>query len=342
MTGDSTELLRRLIAGQPMPHLEARALFDDIMDGHLSTPLLAAVVTAIAVRGETVDELLAAAQAMRNRATRVACDDPRALDTCGTGGDGHPTFNVSTAVAIVAAAAGATVAKHGNRSTSRPSGSAEVLDALGVNVDAGVPTLERCLRECRLAFLFAPSLHPAMRHAADVRRALGVRTIFNLLGPLTNPAAVRRHFTGVSRPDHVPLMLQALRRLGAQRAMVVHGREGLCDLSIAGPSLIGTWDGQREEIRETDASAVGLNAAPIESVYVRDPHGSAELIEGVLAGRTGPTRDMVLFNAAGALWVAGLADDWRQAATAAAAAIDSGAARARLDLWRRVSRGDRA
>lgn len=340
--GDASGVLRRLIAGQCLSHAEARRLFDDVMDGRVSPPLLAAVVTAIAVRGESVDELVAAAEAMRHRATRVACDDPGAIDTCGTGGDGKPTFNVSTAVAIVAAAAGATVAKHGNRSAARPSGSAEALAALGVRVEADVPTLERCLRECRVAFLFAPALQPAMRHAAEVRRALGVRTIFNLLGPLTNPAGVRRQFMGVSRAEHVALMLQSLRRLGAERAMVVHGREGLCDLSIAGPSLVGTWDGLRERLEEVDVRAVGVPAAPIESCYVGSPRESAAWIERVLDGQSGAPRDMVVFNTAGALWAAGLAADWTDGAARAVVAIDSGAARARLEHWRRVSHGEGA
>jgi anthranilate phosphoribosyltransferase len=329
-----------LLAGQRLDAAGARALFDEIMDGKVAPALLAACITAIAVRGETVDELVGAAAAMRARATAVRPPaDVQAIDTCGTGGDGQPTFNVSSAVAIVAAAAGATVAKHGNRSNSRPSGSIEGLTALGVNVDAEVPVLERCLRDCRVAFLNAPRLHPAMKHAAEVRRALGVRTIFNLLGPLANPAGVRRQLIGVSRPAHVELVIEALRRLGAERAIVVHGHNGLCDVSLAGPTRVGRWDGREVTFHEVDARTAGLSPAPLQALFIDSPNASAEMIEGILRGEAGPPRDAVLLNTAAALWVAGEADDWREGAAHAAAAIDDGRALDTLQRWRDTSHG---
>lgn len=331
-------LLARLVAHQDLSRAEARALFDALMDNALEPPLVAAVLTALATKGETVDELVGAAEAMRARVTPVRPPPGlAAIDTCGTGGDGRPVFNVSTAVAIVAAAAGATVAKHGNRSNARPSGSAEALGALGIDTDADVPVIERCLADCRVAFLYAVRLHPAMRHAAPVRRALGIRTIFNLVGPLTNPAGVRRQLLGVNRPHLVDTLSAALRELGVERAMVVHGLEGLCDLSIAGPSRVARLDGGSVRCEDVDPRVVGVEPTPLERVHVTSPETSAAMIEDVLAGRTGPARDMVVFNTAAALWVAGLCDDWPSGAAQARAAIDSGAARRTLEVWRRLA-----
>jgi anthranilate phosphoribosyltransferase len=327
-------ILPRLIARENLSADEARALFDAVMSGQVEPPLLAALLAALATKGETVDELVGAAQALRRCATPVRLPPgTEAIDTCGTGGDGRAIFNVSTCVAIVAAAAGATVAKHGNRSNARPSGSAEVLQALGVNIEADVPVLERCLAECRIAFLFAQRLHPAMKHAAPVRRALGVRTIFNLIGPLSNPAGVRRQLVGVNRPELVPQMIDVLRRLGATRAMVVHGREGLCDLSLTGSSCLARWDGHKTTTEELDCRVVGAEPTPLSALAVRDPADSAGLIRSVLAGERSPAREMVVFNAAAALWVAGLAGDWASGAALARSTLDGGAAARTLDQW---------
>ncbi len=336
------DYLSRIAAGGTLSESEAHDLFEQIMAGGVEPVVLAAILGAMATRGERVEELVGAARAMRARVTPVAAPpDAAAIDTCGTGGDGKPTFNVSSAVAIVAAAAGAVVAKHGNRSAARPSGSAEGLAALGINVNADVPVLERCLRECGVAFLYAVRLHPAMKHAAPVRRALGVRTIFNLLGPLTNPAGVRRQLMGVSRPEHVELMLESLRRLGSERAMVVHGREGLCDLSIAGPSLAGRWDGRRVTVEEVTCDVVGAAPARLDEVFVDGPEASARLIEAVLGGAAGAAREMVVFNAAAALWVAGLARDWASGAAKAREAIDSGKVMSTLQRWRAAAAAPR-
>ncbi len=332
-------LLAKLSARQDLTPDEARGLFDAVMENQLDAATLGAILTALTAKGETVEELVAAAQALRSRACPVRLPPGvHAIDTCGTGGDGQPIFNVSTTVAIVAAAAGATVAKHGNRSNVRPSGSAEVLAALGVNVDADVPTLERCLEQCRVAFLYAVRLHPAMKHAAPVRRALGTRTIFNLLGPLTNPAGVRRQLVGVNRPELVETMLAALQRLGAERAMVVHGLEGLCDLSIAGPSRVGRWDGRRVTFEEVDCRAIGAMPSSLTPLHVGRPEESAAMIRTVLDGEPGPAREMVVFNTAAALWVADLATDWADGARRARDVIDGGAARETLLNWVRLAR----
>lgn len=337
---DSRALLIKLVARENLAAHEAEELFAAFAEGRIGTPLAGALLAALATKGESHSEIVAAARVLRRYACPVRVPEGvPAIDTCGTGGDGQAIFNVSSTVAIVAAAAGATVAKHGNRSAARPSGSAEALAALGVNVDADVPALEACLRHCRIAFLYAVRLHPAMRHVAPVRQALGIRTIFNLVGPLTNPAGVRRQLLGVNRPELVPLMLRALRELGAERALVVHGREGLCDLSPAGPSLVGRWDGQREQIEEVEPSAAGLAPSELGTLYVRNPQESAAMIRAVLGGQPGPARNIVVLNAAAALWVAELADDWSSGVRLAEQAIDSGAAAALLDDWKRISHG---
>ncbi len=327
-------LLARLVSRRHLTGGEARDLFDAIMDGHVPSGALAAVLAALATKGETVAEIVGAAQAMRARVSPVRLPaGAAAIDTCGTGGDGQPIFNISTTAAIVAAAAGAVVAKHGNRSHVRPSGSAEVLAALGVNIEAEVPVLERCLAECRIAFLYAVRLHPAMKHAAPVRRELGVRTIFNLLGPLTNPAGVRRQLIGVNRPELVATLIEALQALGAERALVVHGLEGLSDLSIAGPSRVGRWDGRAVRYEEVDGRVVGAPPGDLAALRVTSPEHSARIVREVLDGAPGPAREIVVFNAAAALWVAGLAEDWMDGAGRARAAIDSGAARDTLAGW---------
>lgn len=335
---DPLPLLAKLVARQNLTLAEARTLFDELMDGRLEPSMLAALLTALACKGETVDELVGAAEAMRSRVQPVRVPaGAAAIDTCGTGGDGKPIFNVSTCVAIVAAAAGATVAKHGNRSHTRPSGSAEVAGALGVNLDADVDVLERCLERCRIAFLYAIRLHPAMAHAAPIRRLLGIRTIFNLVGPITNPAGVRRQMIGVNRPELVETLLAVLHRLGAERAMVIHGREGLCDLSVAGPSYVGRWDGQRVSLEEVDCRVIGATPGSLTQLNVTNPEHSAALIRAVLAGAPGLAREMVVFNTAAALWVAGRAADWAEGAQLARAAIDTGAARELLEAWVRES-----
>jgi anthranilate phosphoribosyltransferase len=323
------ELLDKLIAGTDLTVAETEAAFERIMSGRAPEAEIAGLLMGLAAKGETADEIVGAARIMRRKAVRVRCETD-CIDTCGTGGDGISTFNVSTTAAIIAAAAGATVAKHGNRTNTRACGSAEVVERLGVNLDADVPTLERCLRDCRMAFLFAPKLHPAMQHAGPVRRALKVRTIFNLLGPLTNPAGARRQVLGVPKPELTELLATALRELGAAHAMVVHGSDGLCDLTITGPTRVSELiDGQIRtyEIAPEDA---GLSRSPRDALLVDSPEASAAAVRAILHGERGPRRSHAVLNAAAALIVAGLTTDLREAAQRADDAIDSGAARATL------------
>ena len=311
--------------------------FSEIMTGRQPDDRIAAFLSALADKGETVDEIVGAAEVMRRHATPIACIDPNAVDTCGTGGDGISTFNVSTVAAIIAAGAGARVAKHGNYTNTRKSGSAEVFRALGVNIEAAPAAVARCLREARIGFLFAAHLHPAMKHAAAARHRLGRPTIFNLIGPLTNPAGVRRQVVGVARPELLPLIAEALRSLGAVRALVVHGHEGLCDLAITGPSsYIELRDGRTVScsIRPED---VGLSPGSLDALRVASPSESAAAIRAILAGETGPRRNHALLNAAAALLAAGLVADLRSGMVRAAAAIDCGAASTTLDQLVRIS-----
>jgi len=329
-------LLAKVAAGENLTRQEARAAFEQIMTGQAEPVQIGALLAALATKGETVEEIAGAAEAMRARATPVRCRAD-CIDTCGTGGDGISTFNVSTIAAVIAAAAGATVAKHGNRTTTRVSGSAEALVALGVNIEADVGVLERCLEQVRIAFLFAPRLHPAMKYAVPIRKALGIRTIFNLLGPLTNPAGVKRQVIGVPRPELTDKLAEAARQLGATRVMVVHGKEGLCDLSITGPSKVTELAAGTITSYEIAPEDVGLPRGHLEDLLVDSPQASARLVREILEGKTGPARDHALLNAAAAIVIAGLAEDLRSGVALAAGAVDSGAARELLEHWARLS-----
>lgn len=324
------ESIAALRAGRDLTREQSRELFEQIMTGQVEPGPMADFLLALTAKGETVDEIAGAADVMNEKVTRVRCEAD-CIDTCGTGGDGISTFNVSTAAAIIAAAAGATVAKHGNRTNTRVSGSSEVAAELGINVDAPVPVLERCLRECRLAFLHAPNLHPAMRYAAPVRRELKVRTIFNLLGPLTNPAGAKRQLLGVPRPELVEKLAEVLAARGATLAWVVHGHSGLCDLSLTGPTLVAEVRQGRVRTFTVDPRELGLTCCELNCLLVDSPAQSAKVIRGILDNAPGPMRDHALLNAAAALIVAGLATDLPTALARAAEAINSGAARSTLE-----------
>jgi len=309
---------------------QTREVFERIMTGRVPPDAMADFLRALAEKGETVEEIAGAADVMNEKVTRVRCAAD-CIDTCGTGGDGISTFNVSTTAAIVAAAAGATVAKHGNRTNTRVSGSAEAIAELGVNLNAPVPVLERCLRECRIAFLYAPHLHPAMKYAAPVRQALGIRTIFNLLGPLTNPAGAKRQLLGTSKPQLTETLARVLAARGATFAWVVHAHNGLCDLTITGPSRITEVRAGLTRTFEVHPGDLGLETAPLESLIVDSPKDSAAAIRSILAGRDhGPRRAHALLNAAAALVVAGLAADLKTALALAAEAVDTGQAQETL------------
>lgn len=329
-------LFQRLTAGNDLTVDEARAVFERIMAGQLSEALIGALLGALLTKGECVNELVGAAQAMRASALKVRCD-AEAIDTCGTGGDGISTFNVSTTAAIIAAAAGATVAKHGNQSSTRVSGSSEVLTELGINVEADRDTVERCLREVRIGYLNARLLHPAMKYAAPVRQAIPVRTIFNLLGPLTNPAGVRRQLVGVPRLDLVDTVAEALSKLGAIRAWIVHGTNGLCDLTVTGPTtVVELRDGELRKFTITP-EVVGLRLGNLGDLLVRTPAESATRVLAVLNGEKGAARDQALLNAGAALVVAEVADTLSAGVSMAADTLDDGRAMATLERWRTIA-----
>lgn len=338
------EILGALAAGHALTRDQAEHLFGELLEGRLHDAQIGAALSLLARRGPTPEELLAGANIMRRHVTRIPGVDAlpgRVLDTCGTGG-ARKTFNISTLSAIVTAAAadGAVrVAKHGNRGRSGR-GSAEVVRALGVNVDATPDVQARCLRDAGVCFCFAIHHHPAMRHAAPARQALGFPTIFNLLGPLTNPAGVRRQVLGVYRPEFVDLVARALADLGAERAMVVHAEDGIDEISTTGPTRIGHVEHGSVRIERFDPGALGVPRARPEDLDATDLDDAVRIARGVLAGEPGPARDIVVLNSAAALVVGEAAPGWADALTLAASAIDSGRAAKTLDTLRDTSRAD--
>jgi len=326
------DALVRVIEHREIFHEEMVSLMRQIMSGEVSPSLIAAIIVGLRVKKETIGEIAAAAQVMREFATRVEVPDhPHLLDTCGTGGDSAHTFNVSTAAAIVAAAAGAKVAKHGNRSVSSKSGSADVLEALGVNIALTPQQVARCISEVGVGFMFAPAHHPAMKHAAPVRKELGVRTLFNILGPLTNPAGARNQLMGVFHPDLVGIQARVLQRLGSRHVMVVYGMEGLDEISVSGETLVGELkDG---EVREyaVHPRQFGLAPRDIREIQVAGSAASAALLREVFAGAHGAARDIVALNAGAAICVAGLAESLEAGVARALATLDGGAAARKLD-----------
>ncbi|MHB9149322.1 MAG: anthranilate phosphoribosyltransferase [Thermoleophilia bacterium] len=330
--GAFSALVRRVIDGRDLSEADMTEAVEALMGGDVSAVQAACFLTALRMKGETVDEIVGAARAMRRRATVVSGPDPVTLvDTCGTGGDGAETFNISTTAAFVLAGAGVSVAKHGNRAVSSSCGSADVLEALGVRLDLSAKAVGRCVTDVGIGFLFAPALHAAMRHLAPVRRELGIRTIFNLLGPLTNPAGAERQVVGVYRADMAPILACALGRLGSRRAMVVHGYDGLDEITITGPTKVAEWDGEAVREYRIHPEQVGLRPAPLESLRGGDVCENARLLRSVLLGEPGPRRDVVLLNAAAALTVAGVTNDLTSGVAMAARSIDSGMALAKLE-----------
>jgi len=332
-----TQAITDVQAGQHLSREQTRDLFERIMTGQVDPEPMGEFLKALAAKGETVDEIAGAADVMNEKVTRIRCDQ-ECIDTCGTGGDGISTFNVSTCSAIIAAAAGATVAKHGNRTHTRVSGSAEAIVELGVNLDADVPTMERCLRECRIAFLYAPNLHPAMKYAAPVRKQLGIRTIFNLLGPLTNPAGAKRQVLGTSKPEWTVKLAHVLAARNETLAWVVHGHDGLCDLTITGPTRVTEVNQGQIRTFEVHPHDVGFETAPLETLLVDSPQASAAAIRDILNGKDqGPRRHHAILNAAAAILVAGLADDLTTAVARASNAIDTGNASTVLETLAKTS-----
>ncbi len=328
--------IRRAQKGEHLSREETRETFTAMMAGALEPHWTAALVCALKTKGEHVDELVGAAEAMRQAAKRINSQRP-CIDTCGTGGDGISTFNVSTTAAIIAAAGGAVVAKHGNRTNTRVSGSSEVLMELGINLEADVPVLERCLETCNLAFMHAPHLHPAMVHAVPVRKAIGVRTMFNLLGPLANPAGAEYQILGVSRYEHLELMANALAKLGAKRVWVVHGSDGLCDLTITGKTHICELRDGAIKLHTVEPDDVGLSPLPLTELIVESPSESAAAVRTILNKKRSPKRDHAVLNAAAAMTVYGVTDSLREGVERAIEMIDSGAAKEKLFQVAKVS-----
>ena len=331
------DILGRVAAGQNLTLKEMTDAIGMMMEGSCSDEQIGLLLMGLKAKGETVDEVAGAAAAMRRYMTPVSTERKGLLDTCGTGGDGSGTFNISTAAALVTAAAGVPVAKHGNRAITSKTGSADVLAALGVNVDAPVEQVQVCLDQLGIGFCFAPLLHKSMRHVATVRKKLGVPTIFNMLGPLSNPASAPFQLLGVGRDELRRVLAEALVLLGTTRAIVVHGEDGLDEVTLGGTTHVteATPDGLNE-FSWTPAD-FGLAIAEPDEMLVADANDSASLIRAVLDGRPGPPRDIVVLNAAAGLWVAGAEANPHDCAALAAQAIDSGAAGQLLDQLAKLS-----
>ena len=316
----------------PIGEAEAEAAFARILDGEVPEPDIAAFLVALSDRGETASEIAGAARAMRARMIPIEAPH-NAIDVCGTGGDGHHTLNVSTAVSLIVAACGVPVAKHGNRAASSKAGAADTLEALGLDLDRAAETAEQTLADIGICFLFAARHHPALGRLMPLRKALGRRTIFNLMGPLANPANVRRQLVGIARPAYVPIYADALARLGTEHSLVVSGDEGLDELSLAGGNELAEVRGDEIAMRRVAATEAGLASAPVDAIRGGDPDYNAAALRSLLMGETGPYRDAVLFNAAAALIVAGAAADWAEGIEEAAEVLDKGLAKALLDCW---------
>ena len=311
---------------------EAEAAFGAVLDGKVADADTAAFLIGLSDRGETAAEITGAARAMRARMVPITAP-ANAIDVCGTGGDGLHTLNVSTAVSLVVAACGVPVAKHGNRAASSKAGTADTFEALGLNLDRVAETAEETLADLGICFLFAGRHHPAMGRIMPIRKAIGRRTIFNLMGPLANPAQVRRQLVGIARPAYVPIYAEALLRLGSDHSLVVSGDEGLDELSLAGGNELAEVRNGVLSMRRATPAEAGLPTSPVEAIRGGDPVHNAAALRRLLQGETGPYRDAVLFNSAAALMIAGEAADWHEGVEEAAEAIDKGLANSLLDCW---------
>ena len=325
--------LQKVVNGMTLSVREAESAMADIMDGKKTPAQIAGLIVAMQIRGETEQEIMGFALAMRRRGIRVKPRAKIVADTCGTGGDGRGTLNISTGAALVASAAGVTIAKHGNRSVSSLSGSADVLEALGVRVDAPPATVEKCLNEAGFGFFFAPLFHPAMKNAGPVRRELGIPTIFNLLGPLTNPAGAQVQLLGVARRHQLGLVAGALARLGTGHSMVVHSTDGLDELTPTGTTLAIEVRGHRmHRMNPLKPEHFGLKSCRMSDLQGGNSTENAGRLREVLSGKKGPFRSAVVYNAGAVCWLAGKARNLRAGVALAESVIDSGAARDRLEL----------
>jgi anthranilate phosphoribosyltransferase len=337
MIGD---IIAKVTSGEDLDQAEAREAMLSLMRGEASDVQIAALLTALKMKGETADELAGFAQGMREAATTIQPAVGPLVDTCGTGGDGLSTFNISTAAAFITAGAGLYVAKHGNRGVSSPCGSADVLEALGIDIDLEAERVQACIEEVGIGFLFAPRFHPAMRHVMPARREMGIPTAFNLLGPLTNPAGAEAQLLGVGSLEKAPLMAHALQGMGIRKALVVHGEDGLDELSTTSPTLV--WEVSPLEVREyrLDAMDMGIARASLDELRGGDAQENARIIrEEVLAGVEGPRRDIAVLNAAAVLYAAGKARDIEEGIGLAAESVDSGRALGKLEEMARFTNG---
>lgn len=316
----------------PIEEAEAEEAFGAILDGKVDDEAIVRFLIALTDRGETAGEIAGAARAMRARMIPIAAPG-NAIDVCGTGGDGHHTLNVSTAVSLVVAACGVPVAKHGNRAASSKAGAADTLEALGLNLDRAAETAEETLGDIGICFLFAARHHPAMGRIMPIRKAIGRRTIFNLMGPLANPANVKRQLVGIARPAYVPIYAEALMHLGSEHSFVISGDEGLDELSLAGGNEVAEIRHGELSMRRISPEDVGLPISPVGAIRGGDAAHNADALRRLLLGETGAYRDAVLLNAAGALIVAGEVETWQQGVEEAAEAIDKGLANALLNCW---------
>ncbi len=324
------EAIQTLVSGKSLTMDEASSVMEEIMEGQVTPAQFGAFVTALRLKGETVDEIAGMAKVMRAKAIRVTVSDP-VIDIVGTGGDGLNSFNISTVTAFVVAGAGLKVAKHGNRAASSQSGSADVLEALGVNLKLTAEQVQRCIEEAGIGFMFAQAFHPAMKYAGPPRREIGIRTVFNILGPLTNPAGAKNYLLGVADGSMVEKMAQVLKSLGCNHALVVHGEDGLDEITISGKTQVCELKGGRIKKYTVSPEDFGLPTASLDSLKGGTAQENASLLRKILAGAPGPQRDVVLMNAAAALVAGDKAKTLRQGLDLAKEAIDSGRAIARLE-----------
>lgn len=325
------EAVTKIVSGSDLTLTEASEVMGEIMQGEATPAQIGAFLTALRMKGETVDEIAGCAKAMRDNAIAVKTNQSELVDTCGTGGDSSGTFNISTTVAFVAAGAGLTVAKHGNRSISSNCGSADLLQALGVNLEINAEQVGQCIDEVGIGFMFAPLLHPAMKHAMGPRKELGLRTIFNILGPLSNPAGAKRQLLGVYDSNLTELIAEVLRALGSENAFVVHGSDGLDELSVTGVNRVSHLHDGKVDTYSLDPQELGLSKAKIGDLAGGTAEENVTITKALLQGEPGPKRDIVLLNAAAVMVTGGIAKDLKEGLVLAADSIDSGKALKKID-----------
>jgi anthranilate phosphoribosyltransferase len=334
------DAIRHVVEGEHLSEAQAADAMTEIMDGEATSAQIASLITALRIKGETVEEITGFVRVMREKSLKVVTSREPLVDTCGTGGGKLKTFNISTAAAFVVAGAGVAVAKHGNRAASSKCGSADVLEAMGINIALPPDVVGRCIDECGIGFLFAPSLHPAMKHAVGPRKEIGIRTVFNILGPMTNPAGAKYQLIGVFAPHLCELMANVLAKLGSKRAMVVHGIDGIDECSTFGETLVAEVSQGQSTLCDLHPSYFGCPKTTIDALAAGEsPEDHAKTLINILYGEKGPKRDIVLANAGAALYVTGLARDLREGTALAAESIDSGAARETFENLKKFTEG---